>query len=56
MTERLPRIPPVYRIKDLEGVEIEGIFYNEELQKVINTPDNEDIENIQDFVKIKTSK
>jgi len=29
--------PPVYRIKDVTGAEIEGLFYNEELQKVTNS-------------------
>ena len=31
ITERLPRHPPVYRIKDLNGEEIEGIFYAAEM-------------------------
>ena len=30
----IPRNPPVYKIKDYEGGEIEGVFYSEELQKV----------------------
>jgi hypothetical protein len=30
----LPRSPPVYRVKDLNGEEILGIFYEQELQKV----------------------
>ena len=34
------RNPPVYRIKDLEGEELEGTFYEEELQKVNKTDDD----------------
>lgn len=31
----IPRVPPVYRLKDLAGEEITGTFYEPELQKVI---------------------
>jgi hypothetical protein len=30
----IPRKPPVYRVKDAQGEEIQGTFYAEELQKV----------------------
>ena len=30
----ISRDPPVYKIKDYEGKEIDGVFYSEELQKV----------------------
>ena len=33
----LPRVPPVYVIKDLNGERIEGVFYKEELQKIITS-------------------
>ena len=36
----LKRDPPVYRIKDLEGEELEGTFYEKELQKVNKTDDD----------------
>ncbi len=31
----IPRQPPVYRLKDYDGDVIEGVFYEEELQKII---------------------
>jgi transposase-like protein len=34
VTECLPRIPPVYKLKDYDGDLIEGSFYEKELQKV----------------------
>jgi transposase-like protein len=34
ITECLPRIPPVYTLKDYDGELIEGSFYEKELQKV----------------------
>jgi hypothetical protein len=34
VTENLPRTPPVYKIKDLGGDDILGIFYEQDLQKV----------------------
>ena len=36
----ISRKPPVYKIKDYEGKEIEGIFYAEELQKVRKSKDS----------------
>ena len=35
VSKRLGGIPPRYEIKDLNGEEIEGSFYNEELQRVV---------------------
>lgn len=34
VVERIKRIPPVYRIKDLNGELIKGTFYKNELQKI----------------------
>ncbi len=35
ITKQIPRKPPVYKIADYHGDELEGTFYEEELQKVI---------------------
>ena len=35
----IPRNPPVYKLKDYDGQELEGNFYNQELQKVIKSDD-----------------
>ncbi|KAF0021869.1 hypothetical protein F2P81_025878 [Scophthalmus maximus] len=37
--ECVPRVPPVYRLKDYDGEPIEGAFYEAELQKVNVAPD-----------------
>jgi hypothetical protein len=34
VSKRLPRIPPVYVVKDQLGEEIKGVFYEQELQRV----------------------
>ena len=34
VSECLPRIPPVYKLKDYDGELIEGALYEKELQKV----------------------
>ncbi|XP_072019684.1 uncharacterized protein [Amphiura filiformis] len=34
------RNPPVYRIKDLDGEDLEGTFYEKELQKVVKEDDD----------------
>lgn len=34
VTELLPRDPPVYRVKDFNNELIEGVFYEQELQKI----------------------
>jgi transposase InsO family protein len=41
IVERLVSTPPTYRLKDLSGEEIKGRFYEQEIQKVIKTPDDE---------------
>ena len=35
ITKRVPRRPPVYNIADYHGEELEGTFYEQELQSVI---------------------
>ena len=47
----IPRNPPVYRIKDLNDENVEGIFYESELQKVIK---QDDILRIDQVLKKKT--
>ena len=37
ISSRISRRPPVYKVKDYDGEEIEGTFYEEELQKVTKT-------------------
>ena len=34
MTKIIPRVSPVYRLRDYDNDETEGVFYAEELQKV----------------------
>ena len=46
--EKLPRIPPVYKIKDLEDEEVLGVFYEQELQKVNFEKSNRIIDTIVD--------
>ena len=40
ITKRISRRPPVYKIADYEGEELEGTFYEQELQKVSKTDDD----------------
>ena len=51
--ERLPRYPPVYRIRDYGNEIIKGIFYEEQLQKVLK--DN-DVFFVSDVLKKRTRK
>ena len=39
VTKIIPRVPPVYRLRDYADAEIEGVFYAEELQKVHKSDD-----------------
>ena len=32
---QIPRDPPVYKLKDYDGEELKGTFYEKELQKVL---------------------
>jgi len=51
--ERLPRNPPVYRVKDQQGEVLDGVFYEQELQKVDKEDDVFKIERIVSKKKIK---
>jgi hypothetical protein len=49
----IPRYPPVYRIKDLNEELIEGVFYEDELQKVIK---EDDVYKIDQILKRRKKK
>ena len=46
ITSRISRRPPVYKVKDYDGEEIEGTLYEEELQKLIKTDQVHRIERV----------
>ena len=46
VTKIIPRVPPVYRLRDYADDEVEGVFYSEELQKVRKSVDIYKIEKI----------
>ena len=46
VSQQIPRHPPVYKLKDYDQEELDGTFYNEELQKVIKEDDVYEIEKI----------
>ena len=46
VTKIIPRVPPVYQLRDYADDEIEGVFYAEELKKVHKSDDIYKIEKI----------
>ena len=46
ITKQVPRDPPVYKLKDYDGEELKGTFYDKELQKVIKRDDIYEVEKI----------
>ena len=46
VTKTIPRVPPMYQLRDYADDEIEGVFYAEELQKVHKSDDIYKIEKI----------
>ena len=46
VSKTIPRRPPVYKIKDYDGEELHGTFYEKELQKVVKHNDTYEIEKI----------
>ena len=46
VSERVPRNPPVYRLKDQQDEPVEGVFYEQEIQKVKKEDDVYKIEHI----------
>lgn len=53
VADQLPRIPPVYRLKDQQGEMIEGVFYEPEIQKVEKEDDVYQIEKVLKRRKLK---
>ena len=60
ISKQVPRDPPVYKLRDYDGEELKGTFYDKELQKVIKSDDVYEVEilkkrgrgrNVQYFVK-----
>ena len=46
VSKQVPRDPPVYKLKDCDGEELKGTFYEKELQKVIKSDDVYEVEKI----------
>ena len=46
ISKQIPCDPPVYKLKDLDGEELKGTFYEKELQKIIKEDDVYEIEKI----------
>ncbi|XP_013382755.1 uncharacterized protein LOC106153394 [Lingula anatina] len=46
ITQRLNRSPPVYKVEDYEGEEIEGVFYEPEMIRVVKKDDVYTVEKI----------
>ena len=46
VSKQVPRDPPVYKLKDYDGEELKGTFYEKELQKVIKSDDVYEVEKI----------
>jgi hypothetical protein len=55
VTKRVPRVPPVYEIKDLNNEDILGIFYEQELQRVLKEDEVYRIDHIIRRRKNKTT-
>jgi len=54
--ERIPKNPPIYRIKDYNGEKIEGNYYEKEMVKVLKADDTYKIEKILQYKTIKSKK
>ena len=51
VSAKLRRYPPVYRLKDYDGEELDGTFYEQELQRVVKTDEMYQVENVLDTRK-----
>lgn len=52
ISKRIPRNPPVYKLKEFDGDELEGTFYEQELQKV-QTKGDEEVYKIEKILKTR---
>ncbi len=50
VSQQIARYPPVYKLKDYDEEELDGTFYNEELQKIIK---EDDVYEVEEIVKRK---
>ena len=46
VSKQVPRDPPVYKLKDYDGEELKGAFYEKELQKVMKSDDVYEVEKV----------
>ena len=46
VSKQVPRNPPMYKLKDYDGEELKGTFYEKELQKVIKSADVYEVKKI----------
>ena len=46
VSQRIPRNPPVYKLKDYDGEELLGTFYEHEMQSVTKTDDVYQVEEV----------
>jgi hypothetical protein len=46
ISKQIPCDPPVYKLRDLDGEDLKGTFYEKELQKIIKEDDVYEIEKI----------
>ena len=44
ISKKIPRDPPVYKLKDYDDEELKGTFYDKELQKIIKQDDVYEVE------------
>ena len=52
ISKRIPRNPPVYKLKEYDGDELEGTFYEDELQGV-QTKENDQVYKIEKILKTR---
>ena len=56
ISAQIPRQPPVYKLKDYDGEELDGTFYEQELQRVIKSDNLYQIERVVRTRKIGRKK
>ena len=55
ISKRIPRNPPVYKVKEFDGDELEGTFYKQELQRV-ETRGDEEVYKIEKIIKKRKTR